>query len=94
MRILTLSGIPCFICSTRTPQQILNWWNTQGFSLDACLIEDNTAFWNDTTRIGVTNRKLPAQAYIDDRAYNYHGQTVKEFFMDFADHPTEKGDAE
>ncbi len=91
MRILTLSGIPCFICSTRTPQQILNWWNTQGFSLDACLIEDNTAFWNDTTRIGVTNRKLPAQVYIDDRAYNYHGQTVKEFFMDFADHPTEKG---
>ncbi len=32
--------------------------------------------------IGVTNRKLPAQMYIDDRAYKYNGQTVKEFILD------------
>lgn len=90
MRILTLLGIPCFICSTRAPEQIIKWWNKQGFSLHgfslpACLIDDNTVFWNDTTKIGITNRKLPAQVYIDDRAYNYHGQTAKEFFMDFGE---------
>lgn len=32
--------------------------------------------------IGVTNRKLPAQLYIDDRAYKYTGQTVKQFILD------------
>lgn len=84
IRLLTLSKIPCFICSTRKPEQILEWWNKQGFALPACLIDDNTTFWNDTTKIGITNRKLPAQVYVDDRAYNYHGQTVKEFLLDFS----------
>jgi hypothetical protein len=28
-------------------------------------------FWNDTSRILVTNRKLPAVAYVDDRAYPF-----------------------
>ena len=84
IRLLTLSKIPCFICSTRKPKQILAWWNSQGFALSACLINDDTIFWNDTTKIGITNRKLPAQVYIDDRAYNYHGQTVKEFLLDFS----------
>ena len=84
IRILTLSKIPCFICSTRKPEQILEWWNLQGFALPACLIDDNTTFWNDTSKIGITNRKLPAQVYVDDRAYNYHGQTVKDFLLDFS----------
>ena len=39
-------------------------------------------FWNDLKYIGVTNRKLPAQLYIDDRAYKYTGQTVKQFILD------------
>lgn len=30
-----------------------------------------TRFWNDTTNILVTNRKLPAQVYIDDRAVRH-----------------------
>ena len=89
MRILTLSKVPCFICSTRKPEQILKWWNEKCFTLPACLIDKDTQFWTDTTKIGITNRKLPAQVYIDDRAYNYHGQTVQEFFMDFAEEMTE-----
>lgn len=28
--------------------------------------------------------KLPAQVYVDDRAYKYTGQTPQEFFKDFA----------
>jgi hypothetical protein len=84
IRLLTLSRIPCFICSTRKPEQIVSWWNKQGFALPACLVDDNVTFWNDTTKIGVTNKKLPAQVYIDDRAYNYHGQTAKEILLSFA----------
>ena len=35
------------------------------------IINDNKTFWNSTNVIGVTNRKLAAQVYIDDRAYKY-----------------------
>lgn len=45
-------------------------------------INNNETFWNELNLVGVTNRKLPAQLYIDDRAYKYSGQTVKEFILD------------
>ena len=82
MLFLQKSGIPVFICSTRKPYQIIEWWNKQGFWCEAVRVNDNEDFWNDTKLIGVTNRKLPAQMYIDDRAYKYTGQTVKEFILD------------
>jgi hypothetical protein len=72
--------IPVFICSTRNPKQIIEWWEAI-ISLPVKLIKNET-FWNDCTVVGVTNRKLPAQLYIDDRAYKYTGQTVKEFILD------------
>lgn len=89
MNILTQFGVPCFICSTRNPDQILKWWNEQNFNLPACIVPEGTKFWNATTTVGITNVKLPAQVYIDDRAYNYHGQTVKDFFLDFAEETSE-----
>lgn len=82
MLLLQKSGIPIFICSTREPMQIINWWNKQGFWSDAVRVNDNETFWNELNLVGVTNRKLPAQMYIDDRAYKYIGQTVKQFILD------------
>lgn len=82
MLVLQKLDIPVFICSTRKPEQIIEWWNKQGFWADAIKIKDNETFWKDTRFIGVTNRKLPAQLYIDDRAYKYTGQTVKQFMLD------------
>ena len=82
MLFLQKSGIPVFIYSTREPYQIINWWNKQGFWCDSVIINDNETFWNELNLIGVTNRKLPAQMYIDDRAYKYTGQTVKQFILD------------
>ena len=82
MLLLQKLGIPIFICSTREPMQIINWWNKQGFWCEAVRVNDNETFWKDTKFIGVTNRKLPAQLYIDDRAYKYTGQTVKQFILD------------
>ena len=81
MLFLQKAGIPIFICSTREPEQIINWWNKQGFWCDACGVGSQT-FWKDLKIIGVTNKKLPAQLYIDDRAYKYTGQTVKQFILD------------
>ena len=82
MLFLQKSGIPIFICSTREPYQIISWWNKQGFWCEAVRVNDNETFWNELNLIGVTNRKLPAQMYIDDRAYKYTGQTVKQFILD------------
>ena len=82
MLFLQKIGIPVFICSTRKPEQIIDWWNKQGFWCKAVRVNDNETFWNELNLIGVTNRKLPAQMYIDDRAYKYTGQTVKHFILD------------
>lgn len=82
MLLLQKLDIPVFICSTRKPEQIIAWWNKQGFWSDVIKIGENETFWKDTKFIGVTNRKLPAQLYIDDRAYKYTGQTVKQFMLD------------
>lgn len=80
--IMQKLNIPVFILSTREPMQIINWWNKQSFWTKAVGISDNEKFWNDTKFIGVTNKKLPAQLYIDDRAFCYKGQNVKEFFQE------------
>ncbi len=69
--------IPVFICSSRAPSQIVDWWNSQDFRLKAKVIDKDTFFFNDTDYIGVTQRKLPAQLYIDDRAYKYTGEDKK-----------------
>lgn len=90
MGALMGNGIPCFICSTREPEQIVKWWNDYNNpSLDVCarvmamVIPDDVKFWDDCDIVGVTNRKLPAQVYIDDRAYHYDMQTVDQFIDDF-----------
>lgn len=83
MLLLTQMRIPVFICSTRHPAQILDWWCKQKFSMKAMIIPNEVEFWNATGDIGITNRKLPAQVYIDDRAYKYDNQTVKQFLIDF-----------
>ena len=77
-------GMPIFICSTREPSQIINWWNKQKFWCEAVSICNDETFWNSTVLIGVTNKKLPAQLYIDDRAYKFDGQTMKEIIYDLS----------
>lgn len=88
MLILQLMKIPCVIISTREPQQIKEWWDKQGITLRAKVLDWDTSFYNDCSCIGITNRKIPAQLYIDDRAYRYTGQTVQEFLTDCAEKTT------
>lgn len=85
MLLLQKLEIPIFICSTREPIQIINWWNKQGFWCKATMIGKDETFWNDIEHVGVTNKKLSAQLYIDDRAYKYTSQTVKQFILDNLD---------
>lgn len=85
MLILQLMKIPCVIISTRDPKQIKEWWDKQGIALGAKVLDWSTCFYKDCSCIGITNRKIPAQLYIDDRAYRYTGQTVQEFLTDCAE---------
>ena len=79
---LMMNNIPCIIISTRDPQQIKDWWNEQGFDIKTKVLDFNTVFYNDCDYLGITNRKIAAQLYIDDRAYRYTGQNTDEFLYD------------
>jgi hypothetical protein len=57
-----------FIHSTRRPEQVAKWLLDRGFS---CRIGYDGEFWNEQGVLLVTDRKLPAVAYIDDRAVRF-----------------------
>lgn len=83
MYALASAQIPCVIISTRDPDQIEEWWNQQNFDLPAKVIDPDTKFYNNVNVVGITNRKIGAQLYIDDRGYRYEGQSINDFFKDF-----------
>lgn len=85
MTILMKMGIPVFILSTRDPDQINMWWRKQQFPINSIVMDDNTKFWKRTDVVGITKTKLPAQLYIDDRAYYYRGQSSSEMLFDFVE---------
>lgn len=60
-----------FILSTRNSAQIVAWFAKCMPAISVCAIPDDLVFWNSSAVIGVTNRKLPARVYIDDRAYQF-----------------------
>lgn len=80
---LSVSGYPIVIISTRDPEQIKEWWDKNFFGKPAVVMDFNEKFWNRMDAIGITNRKVPAQLYIDDRAYLYSGCGINEFFEEF-----------
>lgn len=94
IQLLQLANIPCVIISTREPNQIKEWWDKQGFTIMAKPLCFETRFFNDCTYVGITNRKIPAQLYIDDRAYRYTGQTAKEFLIDCSKNETGQAESE
>jgi hypothetical protein len=65
-----------FILSSRDPIQICTWMNARftenNFRLYCKPVPTNSLFWNgEANIIGVTNRKLPADIYVDDRAFRF-----------------------
>ena len=81
IRELNKMRIPVFIFSTRAPNQIVEALNDLDLGLTFKTIPNGVFFFNDLDYIGVTQRKLPAQLYIDDRAITYTGQSKKELLM-------------
>lgn len=62
-----------FIFSTRNSIQIQEWMKNQFPDLYFEQVGKRDFFWNYKKVIGITNRKLPAQIYIDDRGYKFEG---------------------
>lgn len=89
MQTLMKNKIPVFVCSSREASQIYGWWlreiqDNELFSdLIPTIIDNDTKFWNNTAIVGITNRKLPAQLYIDDRAFVYTEQSASDLLSTF-----------
>lgn len=57
-----------FIFTTRDLDQVASWLFDRGFTV--CIDWDGP-FWNERDLLLVTNRKLAATAYLDDRAVRF-----------------------
>lgn len=67
-----MSEYAVFIFSTRDPEQILKWMQEKYGKMIPCTTEvPESGFWNEQGTILITNRKLAAVAYIDDRAIRF-----------------------
>lgn len=56
---------PAFIHTSREPEQVGPWLEARGFNVT---IDDrDLTFWTVRDQLLVTNRKLPARWYVDDR---------------------------
>jgi hypothetical protein len=65
-----------FVHTTRDPWPAAQWLDAHGLPAVIELTPTGAGvavreFWNDQSQILVTNRKLPAVAYIDDRAVRF-----------------------
>jgi len=58
-----------FIFTSREPLPVSAWLTSAGF--DTTTDVPASGFWNERGRLLVTNRKLPALAYLDDRAVRF-----------------------
>lgn len=57
-----------FILTTRDISQVASWFLERGFSVR---VGYDGPFWNDRNVLLITNRKLAATAYLDDRAVRF-----------------------
>lgn len=57
-----------FVFTTRDAAQVMLWLTEQGFT---CRADTGDTFWNTRGILLVTNRKLAATAYVDDRAIRF-----------------------
>ena len=71
--MLLMETFAVMVHTTREPAPVARWIKEHG-GIETCWHEDESTlpeFWNDRDCILVTRRKLPAVAYIDDRAIRF-----------------------
>ncbi|MEW9530769.1 hypothetical protein [Microbispora sp. NPDC049125] len=63
-----MRGFAVYVLTCRTPLEHVAKWITLATEIPAVADQGTLRFWHERDRILVTGRKLPAIAYIDDRA--------------------------
>jgi hypothetical protein len=66
-----LASYCVYIHSTRDSEQILEYVLFHAPDILCRVIPHDSVFWNDVGVLGVSNRKIAAIAYIDDRAIRF-----------------------
>lgn len=68
---LLLKDCSIFVFTARDVQDVATWLNHQGYDVIPTIPGMEPKFWNTMGTILVTNKKIPAIAYIDDRAIRF-----------------------
>ena len=63
-------GFAVYILSTRKPENVQNWFAEQKLGIPTQIIKEEV-FWEIPNVLGLSNRKIPAIAYIDDRGLRF-----------------------
>ncbi len=71
---LLFNNYSVFILSSRNVNQIKEWIDFRYPEIRTEIIPEHVKFWNKKNVLGITNRKLPANVYIDDRALTFEGK--------------------
>ena len=61
------------IISTREVRQVFDWIQPKLYQFDipTDMLNPDEKFWNQKGVLGITNRKIPASIYIDDRGLRF-----------------------
>lgn len=65
---------PVFIFTSRNPDEVAQWIESNS-DLEALADDEGKhpiTFWNDQSKLFVTNRKLPAKVYVDDKGLRFN----------------------
>lgn len=73
IRQLQDEGYSVFILSTRKAESIYDWLQKHKAPFAFGVMSEEAQFWNVKGIVGITNKKLPAHVYIDDRAILFKG---------------------
>lgn len=65
------AGHPVFIFTSRDNLLDVAQWVHARSGIPCCTADFEKPFWDDASRVLVTNRKLGAALYIDDRGYRF-----------------------
>ncbi len=70
--------ISVFVLSTRNSYQIKEWFDNVVFKdterlFQTTVIPENIERWEEKCNLGITNKKLQASIYLDDRALTFDG---------------------
>jgi hypothetical protein len=69
---LLMNNYAVFIHTTRKPRQVARWIERKtAYSIECTTHVPRSGFWNQQGYLLVTRKKLPAIAYIDDRAIRF-----------------------